>query len=119
MIYEIFVFLNNLLFLKPVYGQSLERTFDDIIDNQGSSTGTGAFSDLMGRIYDFAFPLAIVCAMALLTLGAYKMITSAGDPERLKEAKEVITNAILGLLMIGLGIGVLYLLADILDVPTD
>lgn len=119
MIYSIFTFLNNLV-LSPVRAsnESLRERFDDVTKTSGGE-GEEAFIELVENIYNFAFPLAVFVSFVLLVYGAYKLITSGGDPDRLNEAREIITNAILGVLMIGLGIGVLYVIARGLGVPTS
>ncbi|GEM_PF-4074867 len=116
MFYRIFVFINNLI-LSPVYGQEdLQERFQDIRD---ADLENGEISDFVGLVYDFAMPLAVFCAFVLLGYGAFKLIMSTGDPEKLNEAREIITNAILGVLMIGLGIGLLYFLAEALEIPAS
>ncbi len=115
----VFLFVCNLIITSPVVAEeSLRDRFGGVTD-EPTGRGVEAFAQFIENIYNFAFGLAIVCSAFLLTYGAYKMITSAGDPERLMEAREIVTNAILGVLMIGLGIGILHLLATMLGVPVN
>ena len=119
MAYRIFEFLNNLV-ASPVHANSLRDRFGDVFtDNGGASGGSDVFADFVARFYAFALPLSITVAILLLVFGAFKLITSAGDPDRLNEAKEIITNAIMGVIMIGIGIAVLIIIVQQIGVPLD
>ncbi|NMC36590.1 hypothetical protein GYA49_06110 [Candidatus Beckwithbacteria bacterium] len=69
-------------------------------------------------VFKFAIGLAGGIAFLLIGLGSFLMITSAGDPEKLKQAKEIIVSAIAGLFFI---IFATYLLGiigvDVLQIP--
>lgn len=64
--------------------------------------------DVIGRIIQIAFGLAGLVALFYLILGGYNYITSGGDPERVEMAKVMITNAIIGMVVILVS----YLLVD-------
>ncbi len=58
-----------------------------------------------------------VVAIGLVALGAGKILTSAGEPEKLMEGREMITNALMGLAMIVLSVFILQFLGvDILGI---
>lgn len=48
----------------------------------------------------FAVAIAGGIALLIMVFGSFKMITSAGNPDSLKEGQEMFTNAIIGLLFI-------------------
>lgn len=57
-------------------------------------------------------------ALILIIFGAFKMMTSAGNPEHLNEGKELVTAAITGLLFIIFSVFLLKLIGyDILHIP--
>jgi hypothetical protein len=51
-----------------------------------------------------------VAAMGMVALGAGKILTSTGEPEKLMEGREMITNALMGLALIVLSVFVLEFL---------
>jgi hypothetical protein len=57
--------------------------------------------------------LAGIATVVLLVVAGYKMISSQGNPEKLKDAKEMITNAIIGLVFILLSVSILLLISNI------
>lgn len=76
-------------------------------------------SDLGGFVNTFislAIPISGLCVFLLVSMAAYKLITSKGNPDKLQEAKEQITNAIIGFLFILLSVAILALLANILNI---
>jgi putative flippase GtrA len=119
MAYRIIEILNSWI-ANPVHAQSLRDRFDDVFtDTNGTGSGNEVFAEFVKNIYAFALPLAITISILLLVFGAFKLITSAGDPDKLSEAKEIITNAIMGVIMIGIGIAVLLIIAQQIGVPLN
>lgn len=54
----------------------------------------------LGNIINLAVVFSAVAAAIFLLLGGIRFITSGGDQAKMKQAKQTITFAILGLLMI-------------------
>lgn len=63
----------------------------------GSTEGVAA---IISRGLDAVYAIAGVATMGLLLLGGIKIIMCEGDPEKLKEGKDTLTNAILGIVVI-------------------
>ncbi len=81
-------------------------------------TDLGTFSTGMGMfdsIIKIAFSFAGVFAAILIAKGSIQMATSKGDPNKLKEGKEQVVNAISGLLLIFLAIFVIKMVAKFLS----
>ena len=78
-------------------------------------SGDGAVHQLVSNIVNIALPLAGLAAVILLIVGGYKMITSQGNPDKLKDAKDMITNAIIGLVFILLSISILLLISNVFN----
>jgi hypothetical protein len=51
----------------------------------------------------------------LVIIAGYKMVSSQGNPDKLKEAKEMITNAIIGLVFILLSVSILGLVSNVFN----
>lgn len=66
----------------------------------------------------FAIGIGGGIAFILMLVGAFQIITSGGDPEKLKAGKELITSALMGLIMIIFSLFLLKLIGvDILQIP--
>lgn len=88
----------------------------------GIETGLGCIStDPTGLVEDvlrIAIGVASGIAMLLLIAGAFKVLTSSGDPKSVMEGKETITSAIAGLLLILLSVAILNIIGfNILGIP--
>ena len=59
-----------------------------------------AFPQYINMIYTLSITLAIILATIMIVYGGYRYMTSAGNPETLAEAKDIITGAIIGLILL-------------------
>ena len=77
-------------------------------------TNFGAF---IGQIAAIGIGVGGVAAIGLLTAGAFTILTSTGEPEKLLNGREMITNALLGLALIVLALFILEFLGwDVLGI---
>lgn len=65
-------------------------------------------------IINIATPVAVIAVVLLLVYGGFMMMSSKGDPDKLQEAKQVITNAIIGFVVILLCVAILLLISNTL-----
>lgn len=90
---------------------------------QGISTALGCIvvegAGFVTTLLSFGIGIAGGIAMLLIIFGGFQILTSAGNPERLNEGKELISSAITGLLMIVFSVFLLRIIGvDILGVPS-
>ena len=76
----------------------------------GAVQESDTFEGFTQSLLNLAVPLAVFFAFVLLGYAAFVMITSAGNPEKLKDAREIATNAVIGAVVIGLSIVILVVL---------
>ncbi|MBT6401165.1 hypothetical protein HN803_05835 [candidate division WWE3 bacterium] len=74
-------------------------------------------NNLITRIFDFVFPLAVIIGFVRIVLAGYAMMTSQGDPAKVGEAKENLTAAITGMLFILFSIAILRII--VVNLITD
>lgn len=80
-----------------------------------SVDGTGFVTTLL----NFGIGIAGGIAMLLIIFGGFQILTSAGNPERLNEGKELISSAMTGLLMIIFSVFLLRIIGvDVLGIPS-
>lgn len=105
-----FAALISLSTLNTIYADTLSDRIEDV---KTSETET----DLVNSILRLSIPVATLSLFGLGVYAAYLMMTSQGNPEKLGEAREVVTNAVLGFAMIGLSVAILLLIQDVLKIP--
>lgn len=98
--------------ISKIYARS--TIGDKILSTVGVVQSGGGLVTLVDSILGLAVPLGIFCAGILLSFAAFKMISSKGDPEALKDAREQIGNAITGLIFILLSGAILVLISNII-----
>jgi hypothetical protein len=105
------------MIINRIYASSLSEALDGEITSDGGGifniSRGNAMGDLTANIINIALPLAGVVTLVLLTAAGYKLITSQGNPDKLKDAKEMITNAIIGLVFILLSVSILVLISNV------
>ena len=75
--------------------------------DQGGKTIGSLISGLVGAIFIFAFILTFV----YLLMGGIQWITSGGDKTAMEGARNKITHAIIGLIIVGAGFAIFSLIA--------
>ena len=80
-------------FLAQITNPALKDTL------QGKS-GIEFFQALLPNLLTICLVLASVIAFFILLIGGIKWITSGGDKEKLDQAKNTITSAIIGLVIV-------------------
>jgi len=75
-------------------------------------------TDFVEYILTVAIGISSGIALLLLIGGAFKVLTSSGDPKAIMSGKETITSAIAGLLLILLSVTILNIIGiKILNIP--
>ncbi|RJR26041.1 hypothetical protein C4578_00165 [Candidatus Microgenomates bacterium] len=78
----------------------------------------GSLNEFVGWIIGRAIFVGSGIAFLLMVLGSFQILTSAGNPEKARAGKEVLTSAVSGLLFIIFSIFLLRLVGvDILHIP--
>ena len=81
-------------------------------------SGTSSVNDFLRSLIGVGTGIGGGIAMLLILFSGFQRITSAGNPEKLHEAKELMTAAISGLLLIIFSVFLLRLIGvDILQIP--
>ncbi len=64
-------------------------------------------SEIAAKIYDLLFPIGIAIGLFALITAGYAFMTSQGQPDKVKDARDKLTAAIVGILFIVLSIVIL------------
>jgi ABC-type microcin C transport system permease subunit YejB len=82
------------------------------LDNPLAGGGVNNIWDLLSRVIDFIWQIAIPLAALLIVIGGYFFLASAGDPEKVRKAKHLIIYTLVGLLVIFLSKAIINMLAE-------
>ena len=96
---------------KAYAASSLSSTLSNEL-NEAELNKVKDSAGFVNLIIKVSIPLGITCAFLLLVYAGYMMVTSQGNPDKLQESREVITNAIIGFVVILLSVTLLYLIKD-------
>lgn len=110
---ELILRVHNFL-VQKAYAQNLGgKIGGEVGDLEGNET-IDSIDSLVDTIVDIAVPVAILCLVVLVVYAGYMLISSQGNPDKLKEGREVLTNAIIGFFIVVLSVVILVLLSDAL-----
>ncbi|RJR26848.1 hypothetical protein C4561_03680 [candidate division WWE3 bacterium] len=65
------------------------------------------FHDLISRLYTLLFPIALFIGIAFIVKAGYTLMTSEGNPQKVKDGQEELTAAIIGTFFILLSVAIL------------
>ena len=74
------------------------------------------FGELIGAIINFIFNIALVIAPIMFIISGFYFITAAGDPAKIKTAKDIIWYAVIGLVVVLLAKGLIQVLEQVIGV---
>lgn len=105
---KLIIFLLLVSFLIPltVQGVTIENPL-------GPNT---TFWDLMTNIVNFLFKLSLPVGALMIVVAAFYFLTSAGDPEKVKMAKNTIIWTLVGILVLFLSVAFVVALKKMLGV---
>ena len=104
------------------YGEPLRETLQSKSTSTNTNTNTNTetpdLAKQVNTIVNYSTGIGGIIAFLLIVFGGFQIILSAGNPERVKAGKEMITSAIAGLLLIIFAVFILKLIGyDILKIP--
>lgn len=102
--------ISTLLFLSfPVLAIEIKITNPLIYES---------FDDLVKGIIEFLIMLATPLASLMIVIGAFYLVTSAGNPQQIATAKAIILYTLIGYGIIWLSYGLITVIKQILGVPS-
>lgn len=82
----------------------------------GNEAGPPAIGSLISSFIGAFFIFAFVAAFFYLLIGGFNWITSGGDKAKLEAARNQITNALIGLIIVGAGWAMMSLVGGFLGI---
>ena len=103
----------NIFFIQRVSAQSLGSSLGEELETLENGSISNE-SDLVGMIVKIAVPLGVISVVLLVVYAGYLLMSSQGNPDKLKEGKDIITNAIIGFVVVLLSVAILILISNTL-----
>lgn len=114
---NIFEKINDLLITK-VYAQGLGDRFDDVVTPVETVDPDDPVGPYIQKIVGIAAPIAVIACFILLVYGGYLLSSSSGNPDKIQEAKSIMTNAVIGLLVVLLSVVILLIIGNTIGTTT-
>ena len=114
-----------LLYAPPAFGQIDLDLMGEARDQQLPSANVGgtssdvfrqAFANLIGRIMSIVIAVGALMLLLYLIWGAFAWITSGGDKGKLDEARNRMTTAVIGIIVLASVVALFMLVQQILGV---
>lgn len=86
--------MNFLLLIGRAFAQE-SKISEDFLENKTTTVGS-----LVTELYKWAIPLGTALAVLVMIYAGYIYITSQGNPDSVKTAKDLIIGALVGLALI-------------------
>jgi hypothetical protein len=114
--------LTGLAFVTDAHaalGDELCGTGDNLsIDTAIGCIPVGSSSGFINFILNWAIGVAAGVAFLLIILAGFQILTSTGNPERLKAGQELLTSALMGLVLLIFSVFILnFIGVDVLGIP--
>jgi len=82
-----------------------------------TGTAQGELPAVILRIVNFVLALVGVIALAFLVYGGFVYITSAGNEDRVEQAKSIVVNAVIGIVVIGIAAAIVNFVVRAVGTP--
>lgn len=79
---------------------AIETGINKTASTAGLATGSVDIAERVGQIIGIALSLVGVVFLVLMVYGGYVWMTARGDDTKIKTAKETITSAVIGLIIV-------------------
>ena len=96
----------SLTFLIP---RGLKAYTIDLGDLFQSTT----LEEIIERLVDLIFTVSIVLVPLMIVLAAFLLVTAAGNPEKIAQAKKIITWSLIGFLIVLLSKGIVAMIKQL------
>ena len=78
--------------------------------------GTATFDEMLDRILSWLWPLSGAIAVLMILIGAYYMVLSGGNPEKIATGRRVIIFALVGFAIVTMAKGIVEIVEMILGI---
>lgn len=98
-----------------VNAEEFTGTFTNPLTSKPGTSGDKGLSEMIDSLLGFLFGIAIVVCPVLIIWGGFLIATSGGAQEKTKQGKQIITYAVVGLVIIALSSVIKAIIYDIVS----
>ena len=102
--------------MTRILAQITDPVIPSTLGSGGNEAGASAVGAFIGSIVGILIVGSFVLAFVYLLLGGYDWITSGGDKAKLQSARDRITNAILGLIIVAAVWAIMMLVSNFVGI---
>ncbi len=96
----------------------MERLINTLLTQVINPLPDKDLTSLVLRIANYVALAAVPICTIMVLVAAFQMLTSAGDPEKIKKSKQTLVWALVGFGIALLAVGIPYLVKEVLGVKT-
>ncbi len=116
---SLIAFLFIFLFVVPVFAQTNDLAGLSTFENSGSGLATTDIRVTIGNIIRVFLGLLGTVAIVLILYAGFLLMTAAGNEEQVAKAKKLLTNAVIGLVLVLSAFGIVsFIISRILSATT-
>ncbi|RJR15714.1 hypothetical protein C4579_01395, partial [Candidatus Microgenomates bacterium] len=104
--------------VSPAYAQITNPVLPGTLGSGGQAAGGTAIGSLFGAILPMFIIVGALATFIFLILGALQWITSGGDKQGLENARNRITNAVVGLIILAAVWAIMIVISAFLGLGT-
>jgi hypothetical protein len=108
----------NLSLIREVLAQGVGTTPVNPLNNTFGTTGA-TLAAVFGLVINVVIGVGIALTVIFLVLGGIKYVTSQGDPKAADAARQALTNAIIGFVVVLGAITIRWIVGNLLGADTD
>ncbi|MFZ5534643.1 MAG: hypothetical protein ACOY3M_00635 [Patescibacteria group bacterium] len=82
----------------------------------GNDTGPSALGSIISSLVGVFLILALISTFLYMMLGGFDWVTSGGDKTKLQSARDKITNALVGLVVVGASWAVMMIVSNFIGI---
>ena len=113
------IFLAIFLFPQLIQAQGITNpVIGNLGTNEASASSGGKFVEYTVYLWRAAIAIGSLAVIVYFLLGAFTWITSGGDKTKVEEARNKISTAIIGLIVLAATIALFNLVASFLGITT-
>lgn len=90
--------------------------FDTLKQAIGVKPELSSFGSIISELLLYLFPLAGLLLLLYLLFGGLQMMTSAGDPKKMEGAKQKLTNALIGFIIVFASYWIVQIVGKVLGI---
>ena len=112
---KIYCYSFSLLFLSVAASADAQITNPAPLPNPLSNAGVSTVPDLLNLIVKYFTEISAPIITIMVLVGAFKMLTSAGNESKFADGKKTVTYAVIGAAVVLLAQGVSYIVSSFIN----